>query len=138
MEQRKQQQCFDQLRIAFQIYKVNCPGCNEDYIGKTDRNLVTRLNNHASREDQSMYQYLWKCEHFAHIIGLDRLPNIGVSTRDISNKQHYVNAVNSNFCVLDTCCNWSQMLFLEALYIKNLAPKANDGLKATHDLSLCQ
>ena len=138
MEQRKQQQCFDQLRIAFQIYKVNCPGCNEDYIGKTDRNLVTRLNNHASREDQSMYQYLWKCEHFAHIIGLDRLSNIDVSTRDISNKQHYVNAVNSNFCVLDTCCNWSQMLFLEALYIKNLAPKANDGLKATHDLSLCQ
>ena len=138
MEQRKQQQCFDQLRIAFQIYKVNCPGCNEDYIGKTDRNLVTRLNNHASREDQSMYQYLWKCEHFANIIGLDRLPNIDVSTRDINNKQHYVNAVNSNFCVLDTCCNWSQMLFLEALYIKNLAPKANDGLKATHDLSLCQ
>ena len=57
MEQRKQQQCFDQLRIAFQIYKVNCPGCNENYIGKTDRNLVTRLNNHASREDQSMSTY---------------------------------------------------------------------------------
>ena len=54
MEQRKQQQCFDQLRIAFQIYKVTCPGCNEDYIGKIDRNLVTRLNEHASREDQPM------------------------------------------------------------------------------------
>ena len=26
------------------IYKVTCPGCNEDYVGKTDRNLITRLN----------------------------------------------------------------------------------------------
>ena len=50
MKQRKQQY-FVQLRIAFPIhqkahviYKVNCPGSNEDGIGKTDRNLVTRLN----------------------------------------------------------------------------------------------
>ena len=28
--------------------KVTCPGCNEDYVGKTDRNLVTRLNEHPS------------------------------------------------------------------------------------------
>ena len=30
------------------------------------------------------------------------------------------------------------MLFLEALYIKNLAPKINDGLKATRELVLFQ
>ena len=42
------------------IYKVTCPGCNEDYVGKTGRNLVTRLNEHASHEDQSMYQHLIK------------------------------------------------------------------------------
>ena len=33
------------------IYKVTCPGCNEHCSGKTDRSLVTRLNEHASRED---------------------------------------------------------------------------------------
>ena len=32
--------------------------------------------------------------------------------------------------------NWSQLLFLEALYIKNLAPKINDGLNATRKLVL--
>ena len=37
------------------IYKITCPGCNQDYVGKTDHNLVTRLNEHASREDQPMY-----------------------------------------------------------------------------------
>ena len=68
MEQRKQQQCFDQLRIAFQIYKVTCPGCNEDYIGKTDRNLVTRLNEHASREDQHLYISTYQNVNTLHIL----------------------------------------------------------------------
>ena len=36
------------------VYKVTCPGSNEDYIEKIDRNLVTRLNEHASREDKPM------------------------------------------------------------------------------------
>ena len=116
------------------IYKVTCPGCNEDYLGKTDRSLVTRLNVHASRKDQPMYQHLSKCEHFAHIIDLLRLPDIDASTTEINNKQHFVNAVICNFCVLGTCCNWSQLLFLEALYIKNHAPKINDGLKAHANL----
>ena len=115
------------------IYKITCLGYNEDYIGKTDCNLVTKLNEHASREDEPMYQH---CEHFAHIIGLHRLPDIAPSTTAVNNKPHFASAVNSNFCVLDTCSNWSQLLFLEALYIKNLAPKINDGLKATHKFIL--
>ena len=118
------------------IYKVTCPGCNEDYVGKTDRNLITRLNEHASHENQPMYQHLSKCEHFAHIIDLHRLPDIDASTAEINNKRHFVDAIISNFCVLDTCCNWSQLLFSEALYIKNLAPKINDGVKAPCELVL--
>ena len=116
------------------IYKITCPGFNEYYIGKTDRNLVWRLNEHASREGQPIYQHLSKCEHCTY--WFHRLPDIDASTAEINNKQHFVNAVNSNFCVLGTCCNWSQLLFLEALYIKNLAPKINGGLKATRELLL--
>ena len=116
------------------IYKVTCPGCNEDYIGKTDRNLVTILNKHACCEHQPMYQHLSQCEHFSHIIDLLILPDIDASTTEINNKQHFINAVISNFCVLDTCSNCSQLLFLKALYIKNFAPKVNDGMKARSDL----
>ena len=118
------------------IYKVTCSGCNEDYIEKTDLNLVKRLNDHASREDQTTYQHLSKSEHFAHIIGLHRLPDIDASTSETSNKQNFVCSINSNFCVLDTCFNWSQLLFSEALYIKNRAPKINDSLKVTRQLEL--
>ena len=83
-----------------------------------------------------MYQQLSKCEHFAHIIDLHRLPDTDASATEINNKQHFVNAVISNFRVLGTCYNWSQLLFLEALYIKNLKPKINGGFKATRELLL--
>ena len=80
------------------INKVTCPGCNQDYIGKSNRSLVTRLNEHGS-------QLPSKCEHFAHIIDLIRLPDIDTSTTEINNKQHFVNSAMSSFCVVDTCCN---------------------------------
>ena len=34
-----------------------CPCCKENYIGKTDRNLVTRLHEHRSRDNQAMHQH---------------------------------------------------------------------------------
>ena len=112
------------------IYKITCPGFSEYYIRKTDRNLVWRLNEHASCEGQPIYQHLSKCEHFAHIGFID------YQTLMLQQQRSITNAVNSNICVLGTNCNWSQLLFLEALYIKNLAPKINDGLKATRELLL--
>ena len=105
------------------VYKVTYPGCNEYYIRKTDRSLVTRWNEHAFLEDQPMYQHLTKCEHFAHVIDSLRLPDIDVSTKDNNSKQHFVKATISNFHVLDTFCSWSQLRFLEGLYIKILQLK---------------
>ena len=43
-----------------------------------------------------MYKHL--CEHFAHVIGLHRLPNINVLTTEINNKQHFANAISSKCC----------------------------------------
>ena len=28
------------------IYRITCPGCFQKYVGKTDRNLITRLDEH--------------------------------------------------------------------------------------------
>ena len=30
------------------IYRITCPGCIHKYVGKTDRNLITRLDEHGS------------------------------------------------------------------------------------------
>ena len=84
------------------INKVTCPGCNQDFIGKSNRSLVT--NELGSHKDQP-YQLPSKCEHFAHIIDLIRLPDVDTSTTEINNKQHFVNSAMSSFCVLDTSCN---------------------------------
>ena len=39
------------------IYIIQCPGCHNDYIGKTDRNLITRLSEHRKKGSQLMFQH---------------------------------------------------------------------------------
>ena len=29
------------------VYEFTCPGCNSSYVGKTERNLATRLSEHS-------------------------------------------------------------------------------------------
>ena len=43
------------------IYTIKCQGCSEDYIGKTDRCVITRLNEHSNGSDQPMFQHLQHC-----------------------------------------------------------------------------
>ena len=51
-----------------------------------------------------------------------------------------VHASNNNFLnnchIIDGNNNWSQLSFLEALYIKILEPEINDGLKVSKELDL--
>ena len=32
------------------IYGITCPGCFQVYVGKTDRNLITRLDEHGTSQ----------------------------------------------------------------------------------------
>ena len=51
------------------IYRITCPGCFQKYVSKTDRNVITRLNEHGTKIDQPMYQYLSNCSAFSdHIM----------------------------------------------------------------------
>ena len=45
------------LRRHFSHNCLICPCCKENYIGKADRDLVTRLHEHCSRENQAMHQH---------------------------------------------------------------------------------
>ena len=33
------------------IYWITCPTCFQKYVGKTDRNLITRLDEHGTKVD---------------------------------------------------------------------------------------
>ena len=46
------------------IYIIQCSGCHNYYIGKTDRNLIARLSEQWKKEDQLMFQHFQSSEEF--------------------------------------------------------------------------
>ena len=65
-----------------------------------------------------------------------QLPNMDNSVVLVNRKEHILNAVMNNFLVVHFCNKWSQLLFLEAYYIKTFQPKIIEGLKASRELVL--
>ena len=51
-------------------------------------------------------------------------------------KELFVNSIIQNCKVIDMNRNWSQLCFLEALYIKKRSPAISVGLKASKELQL--
>ena len=44
------------------IYEFSCPACNAGYIGKTDRNLGTRIKEHCGLDKNSpVFNHLAEC-----------------------------------------------------------------------------
>ena len=101
------------------IYKVICPGYTEVYVGKTYRNLVTRLNEHASRNDQLMYQHLSKSEHFAHIIDLLRLPDTDASTTEINRNNTLLTLLFLTFVFWKPAVNGPNSYFRSIIHQKS-------------------
>ena len=52
------------------IYQFECPGCKAKYIGKTDRCLELRLNEHSDFHTSTVGKHLNECKHFHHIVNL--------------------------------------------------------------------
>ena len=49
---------ISKLMKSYVVYQFNCPGCNKHYIGKTERNLCTRTEEHASTDkDSAIYNH---------------------------------------------------------------------------------
>ncbi len=43
-------------------YEFKCPGCNANYIGKTDRCLYTRIKEHSSHDSSEIYNHVISCD----------------------------------------------------------------------------
>ena len=96
------------------IYRITCPGCFKKYVGKTDQNLITRLDEHGKKVDQPMYQHLSNCSAFNDHIMLFTPPDVATDTTIVSKELHFHNAVINN---VDKNDKWGQLQFLEAYYI---------------------
>ena len=83
-----------------------------------------------------MYQHLSNCSAFNDHIMLFTLPDAAADTTIVSKELHLHNAVINNVKILDKTDKWGQLQFVEAYYIKKLAPEVNFFLKASKELQL--
>ena len=85
-----------------------------------------------------MFKYLLECEMFKETCNLYALPLLYNENdpNEILLTSHILSTVSQNHEILDFNCNWSQLLFLEAYYIKKHDPVINHGLKASKELLL--
>ena len=64
------------------------------------------------------------------------LQDAATNTTIVDKELHLHNGVINNIEILDKSDKWGQLQFLEAYYIKTLAPEINFGLKASKELQL--
>ena len=113
------------------VYEFTCPGCNSKYIGKTERNLGERCQEHGTRKESAIFLHIKDCDHFNFIYNMMIFDVMDFDTNAI-----LVNIVKENTAVIDFSDNWCKLLIKEALYINRRKPALNSGLKASRELFL--
>ena len=57
------------------VHEFCCPACNSKYIGKTDQNFGTCVQENSGSDKKSpVYNHLLECEHFNYVVNLRSLP----------------------------------------------------------------
>ena len=114
------------------VYLFSCPGCSKKYIGKTERNLTTRLDEHTrGNSDSAIHQHLTSWSHYDELLDLYKL-----FYGDIDIFKHFINTILDNTIILDSHTHWLKLLFLEPYYIKLYNPSLNTGVRASGELQL--
>ena len=119
------------------VYEFSCPGCSATYIGKTVRNLRTRLSEHAKLNTSAVSEHLTTCKHARHIADLHNLyDNVNDLNPDKPFNDYELITNNINILQSLQHTNSNILLYLEALHIKFKMPTLNNGLKASKELML--
>ena len=105
-------------QISNVIFTIKCVGCSEDYVGKTNRYVIIRLNEHSNCSDQPMFQNFQHCETFLETMTLHQLPDIDIDVSTVNLQVHITSAVSDNWKILHSNTDWVQLCFPESLYIK--------------------
>ena len=116
------------------VYEFYCPACNSKYIGKTDQNFGTRVQELSGSEKKSpLYNHLLECEHFNDVVNLHSLRP---SNNLAEYLQHVKIAVYGNTKIIGSSQNWIELCFLETVHIKCKKPNLNCGMNASKELVL--
>ena len=85
------------------IYRIACPGCGEKYIGKTERCIISRMNEYGKWENEPMLKHLSECEMFKETGNLYALLSAynEQDQNEISLTSQILSAVLQNHEILD-------------------------------------
>ena len=99
------------------IYKIKCHDCNGCYISKTERCLITMVNEYGTKETKPMFKHLSVCESFKNCYLLYFLLSLFNEDEhdDISLTLRAFNAALQNHEVLDNNPNWPKLAFFRSV-----------------------
>ena len=124
--------CKDKTPKEFQssvVYKFYCPGCSKSSIGKTDRCLHNRLNEHAKTDKhREIYKQKNDCEHFTYITNLLKL---NIDDSNTNERFDLTLFLLNKSTILDKAKHWSVLLFKEALAIHRQKPAWHQSVSRT-------
>ena len=69
------------------FYKITFPGCFQKYVGKTERNVITRPDEHGTNVDQPMYKEFNNFGAFIDHIMLFKLVDGAANATNVSKLQ---------------------------------------------------
>ena len=94
-------------------YKFTCHGRSSSYVGKKERTLFERTEEHAytskKKNDQSaIFEHVSTYSYYDHMWDLFNL-----NINDVLRRKFDVNQIGDNTIVLHRCNNWNELLFKE-------------------------
>ena len=110
------------------VYEFKCPGCNANYVGKTDRCMYTRMKEHSYHYSFEIYNHICSCNKFNLI---KNLLELSPYDEDSNIKCSLTDLIFTNTKIID---KWSLILFQESIAINRLKLSLNHGTKASKDL----
>ena len=121
------------LGSSFVVYHFRCPGCHHNYIGKTEKTLWERINEHGYRNKNSViYNHIINCEGMSYLVDLLNINNNSAERQIFDTKTFGVNIVKQNTCIIDKARQRDILLFKEALKIKEKCPTLNKNAFLQH------
>ena len=119
------------------VYEFSYPACNACCIGKTDRNLGTRIKEHCGLDKNSpVFNHLAGCNFYQYTPTLRSFScdgNVTSTNQDILG--HIRTTVTDNMRIIGKSKNWTELFFLESLNIKWKKLSLNNCIKASKELA---
>ena len=118
------------------IYKIDCPGCGKQYIGKSERCFGVRLECQGTRDNEPMYLHLRNCSKFHDTCNMLVIDDNQNSQFEFNIVNYIYHAILNNAEILKRHNNPNELAFMEAYFIKLLNPAINVGIAASKELVL--